>query len=72
MAYNLRDRESRMKQRELAAILGITATRLNEVLNGKRKVNMDLAKKLYEKFTHAIYFTFSLQYRKLPGMSGWN
>jgi len=49
VAYNLRDRESRMKQRELAAILGITATRLNEVLNGKRKVNMDLAKKLYEK-----------------------
>jgi len=36
--------ENRMKQRELATMLGITTTRLNEVLNGKRKVNMDLAK----------------------------
>jgi HTH-type transcriptional regulator/antitoxin HigA len=41
--------ENRMKQRELAIKLGISATRLNEVLRGKRKVNIDLAKKLYEK-----------------------
>ena len=41
--------ENRMKQSELAIQLGISATRLNEVLRGKRKVNIDLAKKLYEK-----------------------
>ncbi len=40
--------ERHLKQKELAEQLGITATRLNEVLNGKRKVNMDLAKRLYK------------------------
>ena len=40
--------ERRIKQRELAEQLGITATRLSEVLNGKRKVNMDLAKRLHK------------------------
>lgn len=39
--------ERRLKQRELAEQLGITTTRLSEVLNGKRKVNMDLAKRLH-------------------------
>lgn len=41
--------EKQIKQNELAAMLDITATRLSEVMNGKRRVNMDLAKKLYAK-----------------------
>ena len=41
--------EKRIKQKELAAMLGITATRLSEVMNGKRRVNMEMAKMLYHK-----------------------
>jgi HTH-type transcriptional regulator/antitoxin HigA len=41
--------ERKLNQKELAGELGITATRLSEVLNGKRKVNMDLARRLHEK-----------------------
>jgi HTH-type transcriptional regulator/antitoxin HigA len=41
--------ERKLNQKELAAKLGITSTRLSEVLNGKRKVNMDLAKRLHDK-----------------------
>lgn len=39
--------ERRLKQKDLAALLGVTATRLSEVMQGKRKVNMDLAKRLH-------------------------
>jgi HTH-type transcriptional regulator / antitoxin HigA len=39
--------ERKLKQKELAALLGVSATRLSEVMQGKRKVNMDLAKRLY-------------------------
>lgn len=41
--------ENHMKQKELAIFLGITEARLSEVLGGKRKVTIDLAKRLYEK-----------------------
>ncbi len=36
-----------LNKKQLADLLGITATRLSEVLHGKREVNMDLAKRLY-------------------------
>lgn len=39
--------ERKLKQKDLAVLLGISATRLSEVMQGKRKVNMDLAKRLY-------------------------
>ena len=39
--------ERKLRQKDLAALLGISPTRLWEVLQGKRKVNMDLAKRLY-------------------------
>ena len=39
--------ERKLKQKELAEALGISPTRLSEVMQGKRKVNMDLAKRLY-------------------------
>lgn len=45
----LRMFQEHLKQRDLAALLGITETRLSEVLTGKRKINLDLAKRLYEK-----------------------
>lgn len=41
--------ERKLKQKDLALLLGISATRLSEVMQGKRKVNMDLAKRLYQK-----------------------
>lgn len=41
--------EHRLKKHELAKLLGITNSRLSEVLNGKRAVNMDLGRRLYTK-----------------------
>lgn len=43
----LRMFQENLKQKEAARLLGITETRLSEVLSGKRKVNMDLAKRLH-------------------------
>ncbi len=40
--------ERKLKQKELAALLEISPTRLSEVMQGKRKVNIDLAKRLYK------------------------
>lgn len=40
--------EKHMKQKELAVFLGVTEARLSEVLSGKRKVTIDLAKRLYK------------------------
>lgn len=40
--------ELKLKQKDLADMLGISTTRLSEVMQGKRKVNMGLAKKLYQ------------------------
>lgn len=40
--------ELKLKQKDLADMRGISTTRLSEVMQGKRKVNMDLAKKLYQ------------------------
>jgi HTH-type transcriptional regulator/antitoxin HigA len=37
----------RMKQVDFAAFLGITTTRLSELLNGRRKPNLDLIKRLH-------------------------
>lgn len=52
----LRMFERKLKQKELAQQLGITPTRLNEVLNGKRKVNMDLAKRLHKQLNISAEF----------------
>ena len=37
-----------VKQKEMAKILNMSESKLSEVLSGKRKVNMDLAKKLHQ------------------------
>ncbi len=39
--------ERKLKQKDLAKVLQVTENRISEVMNGKRKVNMDLAKRLY-------------------------
>jgi HTH-type transcriptional regulator / antitoxin HigA len=41
--------EKKLKQKELAQVLEVTENRISEVMNGKRKVNMDLAKRLHLK-----------------------
>jgi HTH-type transcriptional regulator/antitoxin HigA len=41
--------QMQLKQKELALLLGIAPSRLSEVLKGKRKVNMDLAKRLRDR-----------------------
>ncbi|WP_223294201.1 helix-turn-helix domain-containing protein [Chlorobium phaeobacteroides] len=40
--------EKKMKRKDMAKLLGISDTRLSEVMHGKRKVNMELAKRLYK------------------------
>jgi HTH-type transcriptional regulator/antitoxin HigA len=39
----------RMKQRAMAEFLGVHETRFSEFLRGKREINMDFARKLYQK-----------------------
>jgi HTH-type transcriptional regulator/antitoxin HigA len=52
--------ERKMKQKDLALFLEITENCLSEVLTGKRKVNLDLAKRLYQKL--GIDADFILEY----------
>jgi HTH-type transcriptional regulator / antitoxin HigA len=52
--------ERKMKQKDLAQTLGVTENRISEVLNGKRKVNMDLAKRIYKELK--IDASFILEY----------
>jgi HTH-type transcriptional regulator / antitoxin HigA len=41
--------EMKLKQRDLAVVLGIESSRVSEYLNGKRKINLEFAKKVHEK-----------------------
>ena len=41
--------EKKMKQREMAQLLEVAETRLSEILRGKRRVNLDMAKTLRTK-----------------------
>ena len=41
--------ELNLKQKQLAKVLGISEARISELLKGKRKINMELAKKLHSK-----------------------
>jgi HTH-type transcriptional regulator / antitoxin HigA len=45
-ALKIKMMQMRLKQKDMAQLLGIAESRLSEVLSGKRKVNMELAKKL--------------------------
>ena len=39
----------RLKQNQLAELLHISPSRLSEVLRGRRKINLELAKRLYKE-----------------------
>jgi HTH-type transcriptional regulator / antitoxin HigA len=45
----LRMYERKMKQKDLATILEISNSGLSEIMQGKRKVSLDLAKRLWQK-----------------------
>lgn len=45
----LRMFQRKLKQKDLAIILGTTPSRVSEFLNGKRGLTMELAKRLYKK-----------------------
>lgn len=40
--------ERKLKQKDLAALFEISPTRISEVMQGKRKVNPDLVKRLFK------------------------
>ncbi|MBO0930922.1 helix-turn-helix domain-containing protein [Fibrella aquatilis] len=41
--------ERRLKQKDLAQLLNVETSRISELLNGKRRLTLDLAKQLHEK-----------------------
>ena len=41
--------QRKLKQKDLAKILGTTPSRISEILNGKRQLNFELAQGLYSK-----------------------
>ena len=45
----LRMYQRKLKQKDVAEILGTTPSRVSEILNGKRGLTIDLAKGLYSK-----------------------
>jgi len=45
----LKRQQLRLKQKDLAQLLEVPAGRLSQILSGKRRVTLDLAKKLYER-----------------------
>ena len=48
--------EMNLRQKQLAKILGISETRISELLTGKRKINIELAKKLHAKLNIDAHF----------------
>lgn len=48
--------EMNLKQKQLAKVLGISETRISELLTGKRKINIELAKKLHSKLKIDAHF----------------
>jgi len=45
----LRMYQRKLKQKDVAKLLGTTPSRISEILNGKRKLTLDIAKGLYKK-----------------------
>jgi len=45
----LRMYQRKLKQKDLAIILGTTSSRISEILNGKRKLTFELARALHSK-----------------------
>ncbi len=51
--------EMNLKQKQLANLLEISETRISELLCGKRKLNLEIAKKLYQKLNIDAAFLLS-------------
>ncbi len=45
----LRMYQRKLKQKDVAKLLGTTPSRISEILNGKRRLTLELAKALYKK-----------------------
>jgi HTH-type transcriptional regulator/antitoxin HigA len=52
--------EMNLKQKQLAKILEISEARISEILTGKRKINIELAKKLHSKLNIDAHFILEL------------
>jgi len=52
--------EMNLKQKQLARLLEISEARISELLSGKRKLNMELAKKLHSKLNIDARFILEL------------
>ncbi len=52
--------EMNLKQKQLARILEISEARISELLTGKRKINIELAKKLHSKLNIDAHFILEL------------
>lgn len=52
--------EMNLKQKQLAKILEISETRMSELLTGKRKLNIELAKKLHSKLNIDAHFILEI------------
>ena len=48
--------EMNLKQKQLAKVLDISEARISELLTGKRKINLELAKKLHAKLNIDAHF----------------
>lgn len=48
--------EMNLRQKQLAKVLGISEARISELLTGKRKINIELAKKLHTKLNIDAHF----------------
>ena len=48
--------EMNLKQKQLAKVLEISEARISELLTGKRKINIELAKKLHSKLKIDAHF----------------
>ena len=48
--------EMNIRQKQLAKILGVSETRISELLSGKRRITIELAKKLHAKLNIDAHF----------------
>lgn len=48
--------ERQLKQKDLALLLDVSETTLSEIMNGKRKINLSLAQRLYQKLNISADF----------------
>jgi HTH-type transcriptional regulator/antitoxin HigA len=53
--------QRKLKQKDLAQMLGTSPSRFSEILNGKRQLNFELAKGLYSKLNIDSSLIFSEQ-----------